>query len=195
MLSRDLVTDSLCFSSRTPLLIAWSIAESVGRSRVPADVESFAAIAVRSFFMMLAHTSRIGAVDFRAHSGLLGPFDYRFLAFFYLCGCALRHFILLFSLDGFNTVAEAKLFVNERASLKGAYWHAASIWGYVSVIFFRGNLPGRPVLVSTPAVCAKPPANQGNSIERSQLPILRAQRQRKRRRLPDLSTRVALPLI
>src|SRR5882672_7548636 len=51
-LSRDLYRFPV-FSSSTPLLIAWSIAESVGRSSVPADAESFAAIAVRSFFMMV----------------------------------------------------------------------------------------------------------------------------------------------
>src|SRR5216683_3801429 len=49
-LSRDLYRFPV-FSSSTPLLIARSIADSVGRSRLPADAESFAAIAVRSFFM------------------------------------------------------------------------------------------------------------------------------------------------
>src|SRR5258707_12821100 len=51
-LSRDLYRFPV-FSSSTPLLIAWSIAESVGRSRVPAEAESFPAFAEPTFFMLL----------------------------------------------------------------------------------------------------------------------------------------------
>jgi hypothetical protein len=39
-----------------------------------------------------------------------------------------------------NTLADAPLFVNERALLEDVHWHATNIWGYAKLIFRRWDL-------------------------------------------------------
>src|SRR5258708_12295320 len=45
-----------------------------------------------------SHASRVRAIDFRAHAGLLGSLDYRFLTLLYFYISALLHSILLYPL-------------------------------------------------------------------------------------------------